>query len=915
MNIFRLTDTKETNANTQERYLISLASFLKKHNINSNADTHTSWGWKNGKYHIPIKNNKEFLKLYSKVIKHGIPTKQPLTLTEKPSEYSPYYVDLDFKINKTKHNINDGLLYDIETIKKLVTLYYITFKKYLDITDTNLLAVIFEKDGLEDKKIFWGNGIHIIFPNICIDSKLKHIIRNNVIEACKKSSLLLNYDNKIEDIIDESIINRNKIILYGSKKPDSKYYYNYTKLFNHNCDEMNIMDIFNKENITLYDVIKKFSLRSDKYNEKNSTKLKSEYNNNFINNEYMKLGLISSSQDYNDIKLHDNDENILDAKHLVKMLSPERAIDYKSWSLVGLCLNNINKNLLNVFVDFSATADSIKPGTFSGKYAITKFWDKINMKQKNISFGSLHYWAKHDSPKRYEEFINSKKKLAMEKNINDIPGEYQIAKTFKTIYKSRFICSNIENKSIWWEYCQDIHRWERSEGGYKIKSLIPEEFANEWLKLRMELGQKIINLEPNNPQKTILRDKNEKISKIISSLYRSSTIDSITKLLVNQYYDKDFNKKIDELNTHLLGFNNGVFDLNLMEFREGRPDDYISFTTNIDYIPYVSSCKEIKEINNFFSTVLVNKNVREYFLTILSTCLHGENKEQKMWICTGSGSNGKSVTFDLIKKSLGTYYITPRVELFTRKSVGAGQANESICDLKAKRMAVLQEPDDGEKIHSGTLKPLVAGNDEITSRRLFQGNISFTPKCKFFMTANDKPEITDTSDGTWRRLRVVDFKSKFVNKPRDKCNNKLLEFPIDHTISSKLDTWAPYLISMLIHKYYPIYANGNLKEPNEVKLSTEQYQLDNNFYKLFFQEKIIITNDNKDKLSRKDMWEGFKEWFNDDDREKTKFIPKRSRFLESINHFLEQNPKKYYIGINFKDNEDDTEEEHVNIDL
>ena len=98
-----------------------------------------------------------------------------------------------------------------------------------------------------------------------------------------------------------------------------------------------------------------------------------------------------------------------------------------------------------------------------------------------------------------------------------------------------------------------------------------------------------------------------------------------------------------------------------MIFRQGRPDDFISLSTNIDYIPYDKNSIEIKEINNFFNTVLVNKNVREYFLTVLSTCLHGENKEQKMWICTGSGSNGKSVTFDLLKKAFGTYFITPRV--------------------------------------------------------------------------------------------------------------------------------------------------------------------------------------------------------------------------------------------------------------
>ena len=917
MNIFRLDDIKDSDINKQERAYNSLITFLNKHSITSNVDTHTSWGWKNGKYHIPLKDNKVFIKLYSSVIKHGTPNNVPLTITEKPLEYSPVYIDIDFKVNKNKHNINEGLLYDNTLLKKIIRLYYINFKKYLNITDSNLVSIIFEKDGLEDKKMYWGNGIHIIFPNIYINSKLKHIIRRDVIEGCKKSELFKNFDNKPEDIIDESVISRNKIMLYGSKKPDSKYYYNFTKLYNHNCDDMDITDIFNKENIKVNDIIKTFSLRKNNYTEQNKTILRKQYDTKYINNEYMKLGLISSTHNYNDSNLNNNDDNIIDAKYLITLLSDNRAVDYNTWSAVAFCLHNISRNLLNTFIEFSARADNITPGTFSGKTSITKFWHKINLKQKTIGIGSLYHWAKIDNPKRFEEFINMKKKSAMESNMNELPGEYQLAKTFKLIYKNRFVCSNLENKTIWWEFNENLHRWEKSEGGYKIKSMIPEEYCNEWIKFRMELGNKITNPQHNNSDNKMAREAAERISKIISSLYRSSTIDSLTKLLSNQYYDKNFNYNIDELNHNLIGFNNGIFDLDNMEFREGRPDDYISFSTNIDYIPYDSSSVEIKEICNFFDTILVNKNVREYFLTVLSTCLHGENKEQKFWICTGSGSNGKSVTFDLLKKAFGTYFITPRVELFTRKSVGSGQANESMCDLKAKRIAVLQEPDDGEKIHSGTLKPLVAGNDQITARRLFQGNISFTPKCRFFMTANDKPEITDTSDGTWRRIRVIDFKSKFVNKPANKCNKKLLEFPIDFTLSSKLDIWAPHFISMLIHKYYPIYSNGKLKEPEEVKLSTDQYQLENNFYKLFFQEKIIITDNKKDKLSNKDMWEEFKEWFNDDDdREKSKFKPKRSKLLEAMNRFLEQQPKKYYTNVKFKLIEDDEESSNeTNIDL
>lgn len=916
MNIFQLDSSRNSTVTKKDRSVSSLNYFLRKKEVTTKGiDTHTTWGWVNKKYHIPIDDNKEFLKLYSKVVEHGLPDEKCLTFTEKPLEYSPIYVDIDFKILKEKYNISDGLFYNDNLLKRLIRIYYMVFKEFIDVKEGHMLSYIFEKQGLEDKKLYWGCGIHIIFPNICINNKLKHIIRKKVITKCIETKLFDIFDNKPDDIIDESIIDRNKIMLYGSKKPESKYYYHFTKLFNHNCDELDIMDAFDKENVTLYDLIKKFSLRNKKYNKFKSTKLKKEFNDNAINTLYYSLG-INNVSTY-DMKFDDNiSDDIIDVKHLVNLLSPERADSYDTWSKVGFCLNNIDKRLLDTFVDFSKLADKVNPGRFAGKTAISKFWSKINLAQKNIGLGSLHFWAKQDNPKRYEDFLQSKKNSAIENNIDSNIGEYKLAKSFKTMYSNKFVCSGLEGKTIWWEFSQYLNRWIRSEGGYKIKGMIPEEFAKEWYKFRMELSNKYTNLDPNDPNNKILKEKCEKISKIISKLYKHSTIESMTKLLSTLYYDNDFNKKIDELHYNLIGFKNGVFDLNEMTFRQGRPDDFISLSTNIDYIPYDKNSIEIKEINNFFNTVLVNKNVREYFLTVLSTCLHGENKEQKMWICTGSGSNGKSVTFDLLKKAFGTYFITPRVELFTRKSVGSGQANESMCDLKAKRIAVLQEPDDGEKIHSGTLKPLVAGNDEITSRRLFQGNISFTPRCKFFMTANDKPDISDTSDGTWRRIRVIDFKSKFVSKPLSKCNKKLLEFPIDISIGSKLDTWAPHLISMLIHKYYPLYVNGKLEEPDEVKLSTDQYQLDNNYYKQFFQEKITKTGNMKDRVSFKDIWTTYNEWFDDDgDKSKSKFKGKKRKLLECIGRLIEQpKNKKYFYGIGFIE-DDDEDDDNVDINV
>ena len=81
------------------------------------------------------------------------------------------------------------------------------------------------------------------------------------------------------------------------------------------------------------------------------------------------------------------------------------------------------------------------------------------------------------------------------------------------MYSNKFICSGLEGKTIWWEFSQYLNRWIRSEGGYKIKSMIPEDFAKEWVKFRIELSKKYTNLDPNDPNNKILKEKCEKINK------------------------------------------------------------------------------------------------------------------------------------------------------------------------------------------------------------------------------------------------------------------------------------------------------------------------------------------------------------------------------------------------------------------
>ena len=69
----------------------------------------------------------------------------------------------------------------------------------------------------------------------------------------------------------------------------------------------------------------------------------------------------------------------------------------------------------------------------------------------------------------------------------------------------------------------------------------------------------------------------------------------------NKNPNRDFLKKLDK-NNYLIGFNNGVYDLNKFEFRHTKYDDYISIICNYDWIE--PNNDELETMNNLIKLII-----------------------------------------------------------------------------------------------------------------------------------------------------------------------------------------------------------------------------------------------------------------------------------------------------------------------
>ena len=408
---------------------------------------------------------------------------------------------------------------------------------------------------------------------------------------------------------------------------------------------------------------------------------------------------------------------------------------------------------------------------------------------------------------------------------------YRLALVLFNLYKDTFRVDDIE-KTRWFEF--NGIRWVRS---YKMHTLISSELPRYFNSIRSsgsgggdgdgdgELG--------GDDETNELR--NQRIDKIIYNLEQTPFKRHILQeaIVMFKNYDRDFYSKLDS-NLDLICFENGVYDLKERVFREAKSNDYITFSTGYDYIPFDSEHPIVGEIFTFFEQIMTDAEVREYLLRILARSLSGK-PDEKFYIFTGvRGSNGKSTLMNALERALGDYMISRQVTMLTMKPNASSNASPDLVEIRGKRVMSFQEPEPDDRMKTSIIKQL-SGGDTVTARELFKGNVMFKSQASMIMCTNDLPEFTSIDGGTWRRVRVCDFNSYFTKNPDPHLDN---EFKLDPTLRDRMIHWGPYFMSVLV-EYYGRVCDTGIPEPASVTQATNKYKGENDKFTDFIEECLV----------------------------------------------------------------------------
>jgi len=782
----------------------TVQDFIKDHTVEKGLEyTHTSLNAPPSSFYVPSDHLDLYYTLYEKAIAAG----NDLYITEKNRHIGPVLVDLDLRFVIGSGSARQ---YTDSTLDQIVAVYIGIVQKYLDVGASSWACVMEKSQPVECKGIV-KDGIHIVFPQVVTRASVKHVIRNEVMPLLEPLMKSIGSTNKIDDIVDESIIERNNWFMFGSKKKGGEPYV-VTRVYEFGPTgpaELTDRTVVFDETPSLVQLLSIRNKNSETHVRADMKAAIAEFENaeeEVRRNKAIVKKIVGSETNNKECYY----ENLTQIEALVDLLDLERGKVYESWIRLGWCLRNIDNRLLGKWDEFSAKSDPRKYKAGECE----KMWDK--MKECGLGVGSLHMWARADNPDAYKELLKSDLKNLMYMSMSGT--HYDIAKVVYGMFQHEFVCSSFRNR-LWYHFKN--HRWNLTDSGVSLRNRLSEDVWRLYKAEINELNIKSMAASRVNQDVTNYEDLQKKFGDIASKLRNTSFKENIMKECSELFYIDKFEDKLDA-NTSLIGLNNGVYDLEMHTFRDGRPDDFISFNTNNNYIPYDPHHPIMISINEYLEQVLTSEMVREYVLKLYGTFIAGQVKEQKFYIWTGSGSNSKSLLVEFFEKTLGDYCCKFPITLLTQKRCASNAANSELARAKGKRFACLQEPSEDEKINIGLMKEL-SGGDKIMARALYKEPFEFVPQFKMLLLCNQLPHVPSDDGGTWRRIRVVSFTSKFVDNPNDENEN---EFQIDYNLSERMEEWREHLMALLIH-YYKKYQLEGITEPAEVMKCTTDYKSQN----------------------------------------------------------------------------------------
>ncbi len=213
-----------------------------------------------------------------------------------------------------------------------------------------------------------------------------------------------------------------------------------------------------------------------------------------------------------------------------------------------------------------------------------------------------------------------------------------------------------------------------------------------------------------------------------------------------------------------LNFLNGTVDLRTGKLKPHDPLDFITKLVHHEYRPaaecpaFHAALSRMMGASPHASEAELERSDRliAYLQKALGYSLTGSTSEKAVFLCHGSGNNGKTTLLSTFLRLLEEYAVLLQIDtLMVRQESNNSQAD--LADLRGARYVMTSETEEGQRLAEGKLQRITQGMGKIKATRKYENPITFDETHKIWVDANHLPIVRGTDNAIWNRLHPIPF--------------------------------------------------------------------------------------------------------------------------------------------------------------
>ena len=355
-------------------------------------------------------------------------------------------------------------------------------------------------------------------------------------------------------------------------------------------------------------------------------------------------------------------------------------------------------------------------------------------------------------------------------------------------------------------------------------------------------------------------------NKLLTDLrYMTSSSGKIADILKQAMAIAPIMTKDFDSNPYLLGFNNGVYDLNLDLFRQYKYDDYMTISVNYDYAKPNYDDAEVQalkdEVLGIIESIHPTEELRNFYYQILASGLDGIGY-QHMFLFNGQGGNGKGLVSKLMKQILGDYFHQPPNDLLANEAK-ANAPSPDIANLKNKRYLDWAEMEGDLQL---AIVKKFTGGDTLSGRHLQQAPIKFCLSSTNIIQFNFPPNFigNTTTNSIVRRLRDVEHATNCVSENDHRIGKTIegityIKANTKYETPTFIESVRFVFLDILLEQYAkhrdPVKQGIKFVVPDAVTRRTMKFLENQNIFHMLLNHCWVRDESDTSPRKLKDMWE------------------------------------------------------------